>query len=176
MVMSKTDLILHPVRMKIIQSLIKRPLTVQELLEWLPEIPQATLYRQLKILTDNSVIYISSERKVRGAMERTYSLNQEAANLSAEEANQISKDEHMKYFMTYFANIMEIVEEYLDCEGREMAKDGFGYRQSDLYLDDEEFQQFKIDLTNIMKKYAANEPAKQRRRRTFATIVVPKLK
>ncbi|MCT8138290.1 helix-turn-helix domain-containing protein [Anaerobacillus sp. CMMVII] len=101
MTMSKADVILHPVRMKIIQSLVKRPLTVQELMEWNPDVPQATLYRQLKVLTDSQVIYITDERKVRGTFERTYSLNNEKANISSPEAAELNKDDHLKYFMTF---------------------------------------------------------------------------
>lgn len=171
--MSKADVILHPVRMKIIQSLIKRSLTVQELMEWLPDIPQATLYRQLKVLTESHVIYITEERKVRGTFERTYSLNKEAASVSLVEANELSKDDHMKYFMTFFANLMQGAEEYLEGNGLNMEKDGFGYRQVDLFLDQEEFNEFKQEFVAIVKKYASNEPNKMRRRRTLATMLIP---
>lgn len=176
MTMSKADVILHPVRMKIIQSLIKRSLTVQELQEWLPEIPQATLYRQLKVLTDSNVIYVSDERKVRGTFERTYSLNKEGVSISALDIAELSKDDHMKYFITFFANLMYGVEEYLEGDDINMAEDGFGYRQVDLFLDQEEFQQFKEDLGTIFNKYTFYEPSRTRRKRTLATVFIPEKK
>lgn len=171
--MAKGDVILHPVRMKIIQSLLKRSLTVQELMEWLPDVPQATLYRQLKVLTENEVIYITDERKVRGTLERTYSLNFEGANISQQEAEQLSKEDHMKFFMTFFAHLLQGVELYLENEEINMMEDGFGYRQYDLYLDEEEFAQFKEDFGSVLKKYGFNEPNENRRRRTLATVFIP---
>ncbi|RXJ04231.1 ArsR family transcriptional regulator [Anaerobacillus alkaliphilus] len=176
MTMSKADVILHPVRMKIIQSLIKRPLIVQELMEWLPEVPQATLYRQLKILTESKVIYVKEERKVRGTVERTYALNNEVAHVSAEEANKLTKDDHMKYFITYFANLLQGVEEYLEGDDIDMAQDGFGYRKVDLFLNAEEFQEFREDLVNVFKKHVGNEPNGERRKRSLATIFIPEKK
>lgn len=172
--MSKADVILHPVRMKIIQSLVKRPLTVQELMEWIPDVPQATLYRQLKVLTESKVIFVSDERKVRGTVERTYSLNNEAANISASEADELSKNDHLKYFITFFANLLQGAEQYLDSgDDLDMVKDGFGYRKIDLFLDDDEFLQFSKDFATVIKKYAANEPSEYRRRRSLASVFIP---
>ncbi|WP_078427573.1 helix-turn-helix domain-containing protein [Alkalihalobacterium alkalinitrilicum] len=171
--MGKGDVILHPVRMRIIQSLLKRSLTVQELMEWLPDIPQATLYRQLKVLTDNNVINISKERKVRGTFERTYSLNRDSATFSTSEAHELSKEEHMKYFITYFTSLMQGVEEYLESDELDLEKDGFGYCHIDLFLDDDEFTNLKKDLVAVVKRYSDNEPNRTRRRRTVATVFIP---
>ncbi|MFN7250233.1 MAG: helix-turn-helix domain-containing protein [Anaerobacillus sp.] len=177
MAMSKADVILHPVRMKIIQCLVKRPLTVQELMEWIPDVPQATLYRQLKVLTESKVIFVSDERKVRGTIERTYSLNNEAANITASEAEKLCKDDHLKYFITFFANLIQGAEQYLDSgDNLNMLKDGFGYRQIDLFLDDEELLLFRKDLETVIKNYAANEPSENRRRRSLATVFIPEAK
>ncbi len=176
MTMSKADVILHPVRMKIIQSLIRRPLIVQELMEWIPDVPQATLYRQLKILTESKVIYVKEERKVRGTVERTYALNNDAAHVSADEANQLSKDDHLKFFITYFANLLEGVEDYLDGDAINMAEDGFGYRKMDLFLNDAEFKEFREDLVKVFNKHAGKEPDGERRRRSLGTIFIPEKK
>lgn len=171
--MSKADVILHPVRMRIIQSLIKRSLTSQELLNWLPDIPQATLYRQIKILTESDMIYICNERKIKGTFERTYAVNKQQATISPNEALQFSKEDHLKYFITYTMDLLQIVEEYLQKDTLDMQKDGFGYRQVDLYLDDEEFREFSKDYVAFIEKYRNNEPNDDRRRRTLATIIVP---
>jgi DNA-binding transcriptional ArsR family regulator len=172
--LSKADVILHPVRMKIIQSLVKRPLTVQELMEWNPDVPQATLYRQLKVLTESKVIFVSDERKVRGTVERIFSLNNEAAIISAFEADELSKEDHLKYFITFFANLIQGAEQYLDSgENLNMHKDGFGYRQIDLFLNDEEFHQLLNEMTSVIKNYASNEPNENRRRRSLATVFIP---
>ncbi|WP_280772064.1 helix-turn-helix domain-containing protein [Salipaludibacillus daqingensis] len=171
--MSKADVILHPVRMRIIQSLIKRPLTSQELMEWLPDIPQATLYRQLKVLSENEMIYVSKERKIKGTFERTYAIDQQHATISPNDALEISKDEHLKYFITYTMGLLQGVENYLQQDTVDMEKDGFGYSQVDLYLDDEELKNFSMDYAAVFNKYGRNEPNEKRRRRTLATVIIP---
>ena len=44
------DLMLNPVRMRIIMALNERPMSTQELVTRLSDIPPATLYRQVKRL------------------------------------------------------------------------------------------------------------------------------
>ena len=59
----KTDIILHPVRMRILQNLATRNLTPLQLAEELVNVPQATLYRHLNKLVeenkDSSVVFIA---------------------------------------------------------------------------------------------------------------------
>lgn len=68
------DALLHPVRWRIVQALGRRPLTARELLERLPGIPQATLYRHIPPLVDAGLIEVLEQQQVRGAVERTYAL------------------------------------------------------------------------------------------------------
>ncbi|NNJ11357.1 helix-turn-helix domain-containing protein [Chloroflexales bacterium ZM16-3] len=44
---SPADLLLHPIRLRIIVALTVQQLTVQQLAGVLPDVPQATLYRQI---------------------------------------------------------------------------------------------------------------------------------
>lgn len=171
--MSKADVILHPVRMRIIQCLIKRSLTSQELMNWLPDIPQATLYRQLKVLSESDMIYVSKEQKIKGTYEKTYAVNKQQATISTNDALQFSKEDHLKYFITYTMGLLQGVEEYLQKDNLDMLKDGFGYRQVDLYLNDDEFKHFTKEYVAVLEKYRNNEPNDERQRRTLATIIVP---
>ncbi len=53
---TRADLILHPLRLRIIETLVNsEPLTPQEMRMRLPGVAQATLYRHLKILTDSGI-------------------------------------------------------------------------------------------------------------------------
>ena len=47
----------------------------------LPDIPQATLYRHIAVLADAEVLEVADERRVRGAVERSYRLRRENAVL-----------------------------------------------------------------------------------------------
>ncbi len=79
--MASADLLLHPVRLRVVQVLLgDRVLTTGELHEELPDVPAATLYRHVGLLADAGVLAIVSERKVRGAAERRYRLVPAAAS------------------------------------------------------------------------------------------------
>lgn len=66
--------LLHPVRWQIVQQLALEPLTPQRMKERMPQVAQATLYRQLQALTDAGLVAVSGQEQVRGAVEKTYVL------------------------------------------------------------------------------------------------------
>jgi DNA-binding transcriptional ArsR family regulator len=171
---SKVDVILHPVRMRIIQSLINQQLTAQQLKELLHDIPQASLYRNLKKLVEAEVIHIVDEIPNRGTVEKVYSIqNPNKAILGPEELNNLSKDEHMGLFIKFLANLMGEYERYLNQEKIDFAADGVSFRQASLFLSDEEFGEFMKELVEVYTKVLQNKPKKGRKRRTLATIIIP---
>ena len=76
---SKTDLIMHPIRIRILLALVDRKLTPLQLGEQLADVPQATLYRHLNKLMQGGLLEVIEERPVRGTVEKVYGLNQNAA-------------------------------------------------------------------------------------------------
>ncbi|MGJ7912740.1 helix-turn-helix domain-containing protein [Neobacillus sp. LXY-1] len=172
---STVDVILHPVRMRIIQQLINQQLTAQQLKELLPDIPQASLYRNIKKLAEACVIHIVDEIPIRGTVEKVYSIQDpKKASISPEELNNLSKDEHMSLFIKFLANLMGEYDRYLKNEENiDLFADGVTFRQTSLFLDDEEFQQFAQELREVYIKYAEKKLDKGRRRRTVATIIIP---
>ena len=74
---SKMKLILHPVRMKIIQSLLNgKNMTVQQLSQRAKDVPQATLYRHLNKLLEAELIQVVQENQIRGTVEKVYALKE----------------------------------------------------------------------------------------------------
>ncbi|MGO4276295.1 helix-turn-helix domain-containing protein, partial [Paenibacillus sp. TAF58] len=85
---NKAEIILHPVRMKISQALMRNKetgLTSLEMVKIIKDVPQATLYRHIQVLLDAGVIRITKEKKVRSISEKYYTLNEEEAQLRADE-------------------------------------------------------------------------------------------
>jgi hypothetical protein len=174
---STVDVILHPVRMRIIQYLINQKLTAQQLKELLPDIPQASLYRNLKKLLVTEVIHIVDEIPNRGTIEKVYSIhNPSKASIDPEDLNKLSSDEHLSLFIKFMANLMGEYERYLNQETIYLVADGVSYRQASFYLSEDEHNDFIQELIAVYSKVIKNEPKKGRRRRTIATIMIPEPK
>ncbi len=171
---SKADLILHPVRVRIIGLLAGgRHLSARQMVERLGSVPQPSLYRHLKKLVKGGVLAVEDERRVRGAVERVYGLAQGRAKLTAEDLAEASRDDHMRYFMTFVASLLDEFASYLEQQDVDLFKDGVGYGQVPLYLSEREFDDVAGQIRDVLTRAAANEPTAERRRRTFSTIVMP---
>ena len=80
--MTKADLLLHPVRLRILQAFLgDRALTTSQLQAELADVP-ASLYRHVAKLAAAGVLTIVEERRVRGALERTYTLESSQATVN----------------------------------------------------------------------------------------------
>ena len=78
--MASADLLLHPVRLRIVQAFLgDRALTTSGLRTELSDVPAASLYRHVARLVAGGVLAVVTERRVRGALERTYVLRTSAA-------------------------------------------------------------------------------------------------
>ncbi|XVQ86147.1 helix-turn-helix domain-containing protein [Microbispora siamensis] len=172
--MTTAELLLHPIRLRIVQALLgERMLTTADLRAELPDVPPATLYRQVAALVEGEVLEVAAERKVRGTFERTYRLRTANANVSAEEAAGLGTEEHRQAFMTFVASLLADFDRYLTRDDIDLGRDGVGFRQAAMYLDDEEFQDFLRDLRAVLVPRLANQPARGRTRRILSTIVMP---
>lgn len=78
---SIADIVLHPVRLRIVQQLGGRQLTTAALREELPDITQATLYRHVAALIAAQIVTVVDERRVRGTIERTLALGERMAHV-----------------------------------------------------------------------------------------------
>lgn len=168
------DLIMNPVRMKIIQSLIGgKRLTVQNIGERLDDVPQATLYRHLNKLLKAGVIEVVEENQIRGTIEKVYGIAGNFMQKTNDQVLSMTAEEHSKFFFTYLMNLMEDFDQYINQEDRDIMKDGMMYRKAEIYMNDSELKEYLSDLVALMSRYSGNEPAPGRKLRTFGTIIIP---
>lgn len=171
---SPADVILHPVRLRIVQAFLgDRELTTSQLRAELADVPTATLYRQVAAMVDGQVLEVVSEQRVRGAVERTYRLRKGAAVVDAEAARTMSAEDHERAFLTFVAGLVADVGRYLATPGHDLERDGMGYRQHALWLDDAELADFVEDLRAVVEPRLALRPREGRTRRLFSTVIVP---
>lgn len=170
---STADLLLHPVRLRIVQAFLgERPLTTAELNAELSDVPSASLYRHVARLVNAGVLQVVAERRVRGALERTYMLRLAAASIGPEEIALMSADDHRQAFMAFVAGLLADADRYLQRPGFDPLRDQVGYRLAGMWLDDAEYADLLRDLARVLQPRLANAPRKGRRRRILATVLL----
>lgn len=171
--MASADLLLHPVRLRIVKAFLgDRALTTSQLASELQDVPPGSLYRHVARLTKAGVLQVVSERRVRGAVERTYTLRLLAAQVQPDEVAAMSLDEHAHAFMAYVSGLLADFDRYLE-QAPQPGKDGADYRVAAMWLTDAEFIDLLRDLTRVLQPRLANAPSEGRRRRMLYTVLLP---
>jgi hypothetical protein len=171
---SSADLLLHPVRLRIVEAFLgDRALTTTELRAELPDVPPASLYRQVARLVAAGVLGVVAQRRVRGALERTYVLRTSAASVSLDELANFGPEEHRRMFMTFVAGLLSDFDRYLARGEVDLLRDGVSYRLAGLWLDDAEFAELMRELATVLQPRLASPPAPGRRRRILASVLLP---
>ena len=172
--MASADLLLHPVRLRIVQAFLgDRALTTAELASELGDVPHASLYRHVALLTKAGVLHVVAERRVRAVVERTYMLRPLAAQVLPDEVAAMTPEQHLAAFMAYVAAMLADVERYLMTGTPDPERDGAAYRMAAMWLTDAELADLGRDLQRVFLPRLANPPATGRRRRTLYSVLVP---
>ena len=172
--MASVDLLLHPVRLRIVKAFLgDRALTTSQLAAELDDVPAGSLYRHVALLTSAGVLQVVAERRVRGAVERTYTLRLLAARIGPGETAAMTAEEHGHAFMAYVAGMLADADAYLAAGPPDPARDGVDYRVGAMWLTDAEFAEFVRDLSAVAQPRLANAPGKGRRRRMLYTVFLP---
>lgn len=173
MTTSRADVLLHPIRMRIILTILGREMTPQQIAKALPDVPQTTLYRHINRLHAAGALSIVAENPIRGTVEKVYAISPEAVSLKESELASLSREEHLRYFSAFLAGLLEHFRAYLQQEPFNLITDGVSYRSAPLYLTDEEFQQLIEALRAVLRPALSMPPAPGRRRRLYTTIILP---
>src|SRR6266542_1560928 len=145
--MATADLLLHPVRLRIVQAFLGD-----------------------RALTTSALV---AERRVRGALERTYVLRLTAASIGLDEVAAMSPDEHRQAFMAFVAGLLGDFDRYLARGDIDFLRDGVRYNMAGLWLDDAELTELQRELLRVLQPRLANPPAPGRKRRILGTLLLP---
>ena len=172
--MATADLLLHPVRLRIVEAFLgDRALTTSALAAELADVPAASLYRHVARLVDAGVLAVVAERRVRGALERTYVLRLTAAAIGLDEVAAMSADDHRQAFMAFVAGLLGDFDRYLARGDIDLLRDGVSYRLAGLWLDDAEHAELLRELTRVLQPRLANPPRPGRKRRILGSVLLP---
>jgi predicted DNA-binding transcriptional regulator YafY len=166
--MAAPDVLLHPVRLRVIQALLgDRTLTTAQLAAELPEVPKPTLYRHIGALLDASVLQIAAERRIRGGVERTYRLDQSRAAATPQEAAAMTDDERRAGFAVFTAGLAAAYDASL-ARGDEAA---YGYRTAAVHLRADDTAEFARRVRAAIEPWLV--PAEGADRFLFSTVLIP---
>jgi hypothetical protein len=172
--MASADLVLHPVRLRIVKAFLgDRALTTKQLAVELADVPAGTIYRHVARLTEAGVLQVVAERRVRATTERTYALRMYAAQMQPDEIAAMSLDEHVNAFVAYIAGLLGDFDRYIATKPENPGQDGAGYRVAAMWLTDAELHDYLRELAAISQPRLANAPGAGRQRRMLYTVVLP---
>lgn len=172
--MASADLLLHPVRLRILQTFLGgRALTTGQLQAELPDVPSASLYRHVAKLVGAGVLIVVDERRVRGALERTYEVEVSEATVKPHELAGLSTDEHRRMFITFLSSLIRDFDRYLQRGDTDLVRDGISYRLTGMWLSKAEAKKLAQALNEVLLPAVGNTPRRGRKRWYFGSIVLP---
>ncbi|MBX9470411.1 helix-turn-helix domain-containing protein [Microcella sp.] len=172
--MTSAELLLHPVRLRIVQAMLGRgELTTKALAEKLPDVAPATLYRQVGALVDGGVLEVVSERRVRGSIERSLRVRTEATSVDPDDPH-LDGVTLRAGFLAYLASLASAFDDYLAAPRASLETDLVGFRQTAVVATDDEWKT-ALDAINaaFVPLVTRSSAPPEARRRILATVSLP---
>lgn len=163
--MEIAEIVMNPVRQRIFQYLLVHETgTVKDIRKALTDIPSASLYRHMKILTDNAVLTVVGENRIRGTVESIYQLNKSA--LEIDDADGAGVQMALLSICASFAK-------YFAGGHADPRKDMLMLTTCTLTLTDEDFMSFLSEINRLALKYMDIEVRKGSKTRQVTLISAP---
>lgn len=170
----KADLILHPVRMRLLAALGGRHMTAQQLVRALPDIAQTTLYRHLNYLVEEDLLVVVGEHRVRGTVERIYAMAPAAGRLTPADLVTATKEDHLNYFAFYVTALLGDFVRYVQAETpAHMAAEPVLYTKGTVWMSDTERDEFQAAAQALLLPLFSRPATAERRAYLFATAFFP---
>lgn len=164
----------HPVRMKIIQEIIKKEqATTKDIAKVCSDVPQATLYRHINKLVKDNILVIESENKIRGVLEKVYKININPHTEVENVVNENNTEGILNLFYQFNLSLMTDFQKYMENEEKDIHKDVIGFRSYFAYMTDEEARELMEEIKESILKRANNEKIPTRRPRKLSTVFLP---
>ncbi|MEU8221024.1 helix-turn-helix domain-containing protein [Kribbella sp. NPDC048915] len=157
------DVLLHPVRWRIVQRVLGREVTTTDLKRDLPDVPTTTLYRHVAALIDAGYLTVVRERKIRGTTERTLSLDQtKVGRIDEREARAMTPEQHRQAFLMMLTRLAADFDRMVASEDLSARLDQLGYSQLALYVERDDLATIQDGFAQLVEPYLAEAPGKDR--------------
>jgi len=168
------DHLTNPTRARIFFEIyIRGQLTVKDLLAKFTDISQPTIYRHIKALVDDNIIKVSGEKQIRGAVEKSYTVNEDTGADIARIIEENDSKGYFQLFMQFITNVMKEFKFYSETENINIIEDASGFSIAPVYATKDEIYEAMLKISEIIMPLMANEPTPQRKLRSVCIITTP---
>lgn len=160
-------ILLNPTRMRIIQELSSgTPLTPSEICEKITDVPRTTMYRHINVLIENNILSVISEKKIRGSVERTITLN--ISEITKHNTIENASQNAYEFLMNNYSKFHK----YFNGEDVNPGRDKIFLNNTVLMMSDNEYDEFLLELRGLLLKYNL-ESSEKRKPRDISIISSP---
>jgi DNA-binding PadR family transcriptional regulator len=164
----------NPTLAKIILEIHERgQLTAKELLEKFPRVSQPTMYRYLKAMLADGTLKVTSEKQVRGTVEKSYSV---AADFEKSIKRIVTENDgagYLSLFASYLIGVMAEFRDYSERENIDILNDGSGFTIAPVYATTAELQEALLKVGEILQGLYRNKQTKERKLHNICLITTP---
>ena len=164
----------NPVKCKMLLEInAKGRITAKELAESCGDIPQTSLYRHLKSMTESRIIKVVDEHQIRGTVEKVYAM---ADDMSASVKKMIEENNGQAYMLLFSQYMMGVMQEFKTYTAREdidILKDGSGFSLAPVYVTGEELTVAMQRIGEILTQLVRNENTSERSLHNIGMIITP---
>lgn len=172
----KANLLIHPVRLKIIQAIAGAKLTTQQIADALPGIPKSSIYRHLKKLLDGGLVSVVTTVPVKGVEEKVYALAQ-TPHINQDDIQQMTQDDHLHFFAAYLATLLQDFADFLSsADQHNFLAERVGYSEIRFFASSSELDAFQQTLGEALARLATNPSSPDRLPRKLVFISHPDLR
>lgn len=158
-----SDLLLHPIRWRIVQRVLGRELTTTDLKRDLPDVPTTSLYRHVAVLIDAGFLTVVRERKVRGTTERTLSLDQtKVGRIDEREARAMTPEQHRQAFLMMLTRLAADFDRAVERGDLETRLPQLGYSQLAVYVAPADLDAIREGINAVLEPHLTASPGKDR--------------
>ncbi len=175
MVDKLTECLMNPVKCRLLMEIQSRgQATAKQLAAVYSDIPQATLYRNLKKMTEDGIIMVVSEKQVRGMVEKTYA-PAFGLHTQGQYLDENIGEVYMQFFLQYIMGFIRQFQEYYRSDDIDMERDVIGFSSAPVYVTDEELTEIMDEMSDAVQKVADNKPGNGRKLRNIGVIISPEV-
>lgn len=155
-------ILLNQVRHRILQFILRKGnATAREIGAELSDVPQASLYRQIKTLSDGGFIEVSGQKRIRGTLECTYTLSKAL----------LKEDENGRSELNIQFMLLSIAQDFDDYQSKDKDRELLDFISAPVYMSDAEYREYVEEINRITRKYIDKglDSGRRGRRVTFVS-------